>query len=225
MCHFITCSRNAKSKPEAVIEHQVGRKGQPRGAQVHAMTLSDWNGCSQDPPLPRPHLRAGSGGKGFSLEIPAYLRPSKGEQILSFVSVSMAATFECILTCCSLGLQLLCCHCYAFCCITITLLRRCQFLDFLQMFHKLCSVPHEYELEVLRFLFLTILVTQLGDGAITLWVFHSCELQLRQGIAFWFLNTWQVLGRGNKSRSFEIYKKQSDVLLQKLYSNENVCLQ
>ena len=78
MCHFITCSRNAKSKPEAVIEHQVGRKGQPRGAQVHAMTLSDWNGCSQDPPLPIPHLSAVSVGKHILLEIPMYLGPSEG---------------------------------------------------------------------------------------------------------------------------------------------------
>jgi len=47
-----------------VIEHLVGRQGQPRGAQVHAMPLSDQKGWSQDPPLPRPHLRVGSGGKG-----------------------------------------------------------------------------------------------------------------------------------------------------------------
>jgi len=35
---------------------------------VYAMHLSDWKGWSQDPPLPRPHLRAGSGGKRISLE-------------------------------------------------------------------------------------------------------------------------------------------------------------
>jgi len=52
------------------------------------------------------HLRVGSGGEGFSLEIPAYLKPSKDKQLLSFVSVSMAAAFGLILTCCSLGL----CH-------------------------------------------------------------------------------------------------------------------
>ena len=60
------CSGNAKSGPEVVIEHLVERQGQPRGAQVHAMQLSDRKGWSQDPPLPRPHLRAGSGGKGIS---------------------------------------------------------------------------------------------------------------------------------------------------------------
>ena len=32
-----TRSGNAKSWPEAVIEHLMGRQGQPRGAQVHAM--------------------------------------------------------------------------------------------------------------------------------------------------------------------------------------------
>jgi len=31
------CSKNAQSRPEAVMEHLVGRQGQPRGAQVHAM--------------------------------------------------------------------------------------------------------------------------------------------------------------------------------------------
>jgi len=58
------CSGNDESRPEAVIEHLVRRQGQRRGAQVYAMLLSDWEGWSQDPPLPRPHLRAGSGGGG-----------------------------------------------------------------------------------------------------------------------------------------------------------------
>jgi len=42
--HVWDCSRNTESWPEAVIEHLVGRQGWPRGAQVHAMQLSDWNG-------------------------------------------------------------------------------------------------------------------------------------------------------------------------------------
>jgi len=50
-----------------------GRQGQPRGAQLHAMYLSDWKGWSQDAPLPRPHLRVGSGGEGVLLETYAYL--------------------------------------------------------------------------------------------------------------------------------------------------------
>ena len=36
------CNRNAKSGLEPVIEHLGGRQGQPRGAQVCAMHLSDW---------------------------------------------------------------------------------------------------------------------------------------------------------------------------------------
>ena len=42
------CSANAKSGPETVIEHLVGRQDPPRGAQVHAKPLSDWKGWSQD---------------------------------------------------------------------------------------------------------------------------------------------------------------------------------
>jgi len=77
-------SRNGRSSPEAVIEHLVGRQDKPRGAQVHAMYLSDWKGWSQDPPLPRPCLRE-CGGEGTFLEIFAYLRHFEGKQILSFV--------------------------------------------------------------------------------------------------------------------------------------------
>ena len=83
----------------------MGRQGQPRGTQVYAVHLNNWKGWSQDPPLPRPHLRAGSGGEGFLLEIPVYVRPSKGKQFFfSFVSVSMAAVFGHTLACCSLEL-------------------------------------------------------------------------------------------------------------------------
>ena len=35
------CSGTSNSWLEPVIEHLVGRQGQPRGAQVHAMYLSD----------------------------------------------------------------------------------------------------------------------------------------------------------------------------------------
>ena len=35
--YFCHCSGNAKLQPETVIEHLVGRQGQLRGAQVHAM--------------------------------------------------------------------------------------------------------------------------------------------------------------------------------------------
>ena len=85
----------------------MGRQGQPRGAQVYALHLSDQKGWNQDPPLPRLHLRVGSGGKDTLLEIPAYMSPYEGKQISlpsppsSFVSVS--TEFRLILACCSLG--------------------------------------------------------------------------------------------------------------------------
>ncbi|XP_021240913.1 synaptotagmin-1 isoform X2 [Numida meleagris] len=41
------------------------------------MHLSDWNGWSQDPPLPRPRLMVGSGGKDVLLAISAYLWSSR----------------------------------------------------------------------------------------------------------------------------------------------------
>ena len=46
----------------------------------NAMQLSDQKGWSQDPPLPRPHLRAGSGGEGISKEVRVYPRPSEGKR-------------------------------------------------------------------------------------------------------------------------------------------------
>jgi len=61
-----------------VIEHLVGRQGQSKGAQLYAIHLSDWEGWSQDLPLPSPHLRVVSGGgKVILLEIPAYLRATR----------------------------------------------------------------------------------------------------------------------------------------------------
>jgi len=45
-----------------VIEHLVGSQGQPRGAQVYAMNLSDGEVWSRDPPLFRPHLKVGKTG-------------------------------------------------------------------------------------------------------------------------------------------------------------------
>lgn len=95
----------------------MGRQGQPREAQLHAMYLSERKGWSQDPPLPRIHLSIGSGHKGILLEIPAYLRSSEGKQLLSLISVSMAVAFEQTHL-----LQprtvLLCCCCCAFHCVT-----------------------------------------------------------------------------------------------------------
>jgi len=57
---------NTKSQLEIVIEHLLGRQDHPRRAQVQAMHLSDWKGWNQDPSLPRPHLKVGSGGGSVS---------------------------------------------------------------------------------------------------------------------------------------------------------------
>ena len=83
---------------------------------MYAMYLSDWKGWSQDSSLPRPLLRVGSGSKGILLKIPVFWRSSKGKQLLSFISVPIAAVIGLIPTCCSLVLLLLHCHCYAFHC-------------------------------------------------------------------------------------------------------------
>jgi len=115
-------SGNAKSCLEAVIEHLVGRQGQPGSAQVYAMQLSDQKGWSQDPPLSRPRLRAGSGGEGISLEVPAYLRPSKGKQLLSFVCGGCTWVYPRLLQPKALPP---CCHCCAFH-RTIMLQHHCQ---------------------------------------------------------------------------------------------------
>ena len=111
-------SRNAKSQLEPVIEHLIGRQGQPRRAQNYAVHLSDQKGQSQDPPLPRPHLRVGSGCKGILLEICRSQRSLEGNQWLFFVSVSTAAVFEEVLSLLQPGILLLCHHCCAFLCVT-----------------------------------------------------------------------------------------------------------
>jgi len=82
----------------------VGRQGQARGVQVHAMHLSDQKGWSQDLLLPRPHLGVGSGGKDVLLETPVYLRLAEDKQLLFFTSVPAAVVCEQILICSSLGL-------------------------------------------------------------------------------------------------------------------------
>jgi len=59
---------------------------------VHAMPLSDQKGWTQDPPLPRPYLRVGSGDESILLEISVYLRPSQGKQFFFL--------YFCIYGCC-----------------------------------------------------------------------------------------------------------------------------
>ena len=74
------------------------RQGQPRGAQVYVINLSDWKGCSQDPPLPRPHLRlAVEAGVSYWRSLCVWDIPRVSRFFFSFVSVSMAAVFGLIL--------------------------------------------------------------------------------------------------------------------------------
>ena len=80
----------------------MGSQGQPRGAQVYAMHLNGRKGWDQDPHLPRPCLRVGSRGEKISLEIPVYLRLSKGKQYLppsplGFFSFATAKDFAALL--------------------------------------------------------------------------------------------------------------------------------
>ena len=83
---------------------------------MHVMYWSDRKVWSQDGPLPRLHLRVGSGGEGSLQEIPVCLRPSKGKQLFSFISASMAAAFGIVLICCSQRL----CHSAIFAILSIT---------------------------------------------------------------------------------------------------------
>jgi len=69
------CSGNIKSLLETVIEHLVGRLGHPR--ELRCMQCTCTKGWSQDPPLPRLHLIAGSGGKHVLLEILVFLRSTR----------------------------------------------------------------------------------------------------------------------------------------------------
>ena len=101
------CRRNAKSQLEAVMEHLVGRQGQPRGAQVHAMqcTCVTRRAGVRIHPFP-PSLK----GRHWR-----YLRPSEGKQHFPLVSVPTAVACEQILTRCSPWPY---CHCCTFHCIT-----------------------------------------------------------------------------------------------------------
>jgi len=71
---------------------------------VYAMHLSEQKGWSQDTPLPRPHLRVGSGDEGIWLEIRVSWRSSKGKQFFFFLFlypqrylglISFAAAWDC----------------------------------------------------------------------------------------------------------------------------------
>jgi len=104
-----SCGGNAKSWPEPVIEHLVRRQGRPMGAQVYAMYLSDWKGWSQDPPPPSSYLSVSSGDESTLVEISAYQRLSKGNQLFFLCF----CVHSCCIWACSYLLQLktlLCCY-------------------------------------------------------------------------------------------------------------------
>ena len=79
----------------------MGRQGQPWGAQVHAMPLSDQKGWSENPPLPRLQLWVISGHESIFLVIPACLRSSEGKQLFSFISAFVVAAIGLVLICCN----------------------------------------------------------------------------------------------------------------------------
>ena len=98
----IKCSGNAKSWQETVNEHQIGRQGQPGGAQVHCNTWVTRRGGARI--LPTPHLRVASGGKDTFLETSVYLSPLEGNRLLLFFVLN-TVIFEQIFTCCGLEIR------------------------------------------------------------------------------------------------------------------------
>ena len=109
------CSRNAVTA--RISDWAPGQKAEPNQGSSGACSEPDWKGWSQDPSLSRPCCRVGSGGKGILLEITAYLWPSKGKQLFSFVSVSMAVAFGLVCICYSQRL----CHSAIITVLSITL--------------------------------------------------------------------------------------------------------
>jgi len=84
------------------MKHLVGRQGQPRGAQVQEMQLSDWKGVEAGSTPSQTSFKGWQWMLGhLLLDIPAFLRPSKGKQLFSFISVSVTAAFGLVLICCS----------------------------------------------------------------------------------------------------------------------------
>ena len=90
------------------------------GAQVHAMYLSEQKGRSQNPHLPRPHLRVGSGGKGISLGNPCVTWGLlKVSRFFLFVSVLLPAAFGWVLTWYGLG------FCYSVVVAALSIMLQC----------------------------------------------------------------------------------------------------
>ena len=72
------------SQPEAVIEHLVGRQGQPRGAQLYAVHLCDGRAGARIHPFPVliSGLAVELGGSLWR----SYLKSSEDKQLFSFIS-------------------------------------------------------------------------------------------------------------------------------------------
>ena len=69
-------------------------EGGPTQGSSGVHNAPEWpEGWSQDPPLPSPHLRVGSGDKHILLGKSAYLRPSMGKQIFFLLC-------SCVCGCC-----------------------------------------------------------------------------------------------------------------------------
>ena len=72
-----------------MIEHLLGGQGQPRGAQVYAVHLSDLKGGVEPGSIPsQASFKGGSGDRGVSLEFPVYWMLSEGKELLYFCACS-----------------------------------------------------------------------------------------------------------------------------------------
>jgi len=114
-----------------------GKAGPTQGSSA-ASNAPDRKEWSQDPPLPRPHVRVGSEDEGILLEISAYLRLSKGKKNFFFVSVPVDAAFEQFLAAAwdfATSLSLLCFPL----CYSITLVNRQSYSLLLLLFQYLAS--------------------------------------------------------------------------------------
>ena len=93
-----SCSGNAKSRLQTVIEYLLGRQEQPKGAQVHAM--HEWpEGVETGSTPSQTSFKGWQRRWGYFCGGPCVLRPSEGKQFLSLISVPAAVVFGQILTC------------------------------------------------------------------------------------------------------------------------------
>jgi len=146
-----------------VMEHLVGRQGQPRGAQVHAMqctwvTRRDWARI-----YPFPDLIW-----GLAVEVRVSCWRSLCTWCLLkvssfFISVPLAVALEQTLTCCSLG------PCYSAVIAALSI-----------VFHWQTSLVYFWGGKTSKFLFMssTIVVHRLRIGTV-LWVLQSCFILLQ----------------------------------------------